>query len=64
MSKKKMPAKIDLFRRLGDTEPHVGKPGETMSWANMGGATYVRSDLISEVEMMFINQYIKDTQND
>jgi hypothetical protein len=24
----------------------------------------VRSDLISEVEMMFINQYIKDTQYD
>jgi len=37
-----MPDRVSLFIRVGADKPHVGEEGETMSWGNIDGASYIK----------------------
>jgi hypothetical protein len=37
-----MPDRVSLFIRVGADKPHVGENGETMSWGNSNGASYIK----------------------
>ena len=37
-----MPDRVSLFIRVGADKPHVGEEGETMSWGNSNGASYIK----------------------
>lgn len=43
------PKSVTLFRSIGEEQPHLQRPGETMSWGNVSSFTYIRSDQLSEM---------------